>query len=1249
MKTSGENVTLSIGTLNTRGFRTKSKRKSIMRQAKNHCDIMFFQDTHLDGNTMVDVTKEWPGQWAFSNRASNSGGVALFLDNKRKSHFHMTDKEEVQDDNGSITGRNVKVAGIELFLLSVYAPCCDSSNAKQIQNLNFLKKVEQIAMEKKAKGMEIIISGDLNFIRDNFLDADGGNPTVYKRQLEWITHMEEECGIIDAMRFARPDERMFTWSPSGPNQRGLFRRLDYILCSKRLLEMATEDGITPVSNSDHRLVKMRFSISQEPVGGPGLWRHNDECLKEVEYVDTITKCIASVNEMEFESEMAKWDFLKYQIRKESINFGKNRAKERRHEKVKAEQDYAHALDIKAPESELLIAKEALRKIYDDEDDIIRFRTGLDNIEHGEKITPYFFRTIEQNRSTSNVHSLKTAAHPYGTTTRSETMNTLECHFKKQFSDANPNVEVEDEWWKGLPKISDELQASLEKDITNNEITTVLFKDMATRKSPGNDGLTCGFYRAFWKDIHKLVLGSLREGWKSGQMSTSQRQSVIRLIEKKSGNRCEIKSWRPISLMNVDSKLFAKVMAKRLRLICKEVIGEEQLAFLENNDIHEGHLLINRILELARDKRCKGFLAAIDYKSAFDSIKHSFVWKTLAAYGVGDKCIGLLKTLYNKATSSVINFGTTTGSFELNRGCRQGDPVASYIFILVIEVLLNAMRKQDLGITIDGKKLWGSVFADDMTLFIKDKQSLKKALSIIEAFKDISGLEVNRDKSEIIEINTECTESCRIKVVDKMKVTGIWFCMDKEAMEKLNWESVMAKVSSKLNSWRGRNLTEIGKSNVIKAQITPIIMYTAKVVTMPHNIEKDLSRMLYRFLGNNTEKETRALLCQKRENGGLEMPNLRAKIRSALALWAVKATSTSKAWAISCREPGIDWKSQAALHTVRVDHKVEGFLGVCVSEWYRTIALLKPVETALIWPYLKNRNLSSMLRRKCPNLNFSDARVQLPNTLNYLEKCQVKAALKDAENQLRVDWNQVRYEGKLILQKNLNCMKWSKPKYNKNKELLPIGEGRIKDHEQWLEDYLSGVEPSNLSTQKTIYWLHINHIIPPPQPFRTRMDNEFGPIDWKKIDKTKISLYSRLQAFMWRSTHGKLYGNKDYQRMRIKDDQKCHYCDEEVQTVAHLYLECKHTQKLFACFEQFNKLDKLSRAEKIIGLDPQRQRKKIIIKKLNILRRAIHSFNHKDEVLRWGVYQDLVEKIYTIERSIADRNGRELQHLQHWEK
>jgi hypothetical protein len=42
----------------------------------------------------------------------------------------------------------------------------------------------------------VIVSGDLNFIRDDFLDAGGGSPEIYKEQLEWIDHMAKYCGMF---------------------------------------------------------------------------------------------------------------------------------------------------------------------------------------------------------------------------------------------------------------------------------------------------------------------------------------------------------------------------------------------------------------------------------------------------------------------------------------------------------------------------------------------------------------------------------------------------------------------------------------------------------------------------------------------------------------------------------------------------------------------------------------------------------------------------------------------------------------------------------------------------------------------------------------------------------------------------------------------------------------------------------------------------------------------------------------------
>ena len=153
-----------------------------------------------------------------------------------------------------------------------------------------------------------------------------------------------------------------------------------------------------------------------------------------------------------------------------------------------------------------------------------------------------------------------------------------------------------------------------------------------------------------------------------------------------------------------------------------------------------------------------------------------------------------------------------------------------------------------------------------------------------------------------------------------------------------------------------------------------------------------------------------------------------------------------------------------------------------------------------------------------------------------------------------------------------------------------------------------------------------------------------------MDKLKVSTYSRMQAFYWRSTHGKLFANKHFHAMGIKQSSKCSYCEEESQSLGHLFLKCSQIQQLFACFERQFKLDrKLSDLEKMIGVDPTISRPKLILKKLSILRRMIYQCNHKDEKPRWGQFMELIEKIYTYEYAIADSNGKVFQHLKHWDK
>ena len=114
---------------------------------------------------------------------------------------------------------------------------------------------------------------------------------------------------------------------------------------------------------------------------------------------------------------------------------------------------------------------------------------------------------------------------------------------------------------------------------------------------GKDGVTKKFYKAFWNDLRIPILLSVNKAFKVGELSTSQKQAVIKLIEKrtkindllKTGNlflKRLIKNCTPISLLNVDTKLVSKVLAERLKTALPSLISSNQTAYFNGGCISE---------------------------------------------------------------------------------------------------------------------------------------------------------------------------------------------------------------------------------------------------------------------------------------------------------------------------------------------------------------------------------------------------------------------------------------------------------------------------------------------------------------------------------------------------------------------------------------------------------------------------------------------------------------------------------------
>ena len=168
--------------------------------------------------------------------------------------------------------------------------------------------------------------------------------------------------------------------------------------------------------------------------------------------------------------------------------------------------------------------------------------------------------------------------------------------------------------------------------------------MPNNKSPGNDGLPKEFYETFWEELKKPFMLAVKRSYNIKQLRVSQRQAVIKLIEKKGRDKRFIKNWRPISLLNVDTKLFSKALSERLKNVLPDIISENQTAYVNNRFISEVRRLINDLLEVCDTFNKKGYLVTIDIEKAFNSVNHVFLIAILEKFGFGKIFIEWIKIL-----------------------------------------------------------------------------------------------------------------------------------------------------------------------------------------------------------------------------------------------------------------------------------------------------------------------------------------------------------------------------------------------------------------------------------------------------------------------------------------------------------------------------------------------------------------------------------------------------------------------------
>ena len=86
------------------------------------------------------------------------------------------------------------------------------------------------------------------------------------------------------------------------------------------------------------------------------------------------------------------------------------------------------------------------------------------------------------------------------------------------------------------------------------------------------------------------------------------------------------------------------------------------------------------------------IISIDAEKAFDKTKHPFMIKTLQKIGIEGTYFNIVKSIYEKPTGSIILNGEKLEAFPLRSGTRQGYPLFTLLFNIVLKVLATAIRE-----------------------------------------------------------------------------------------------------------------------------------------------------------------------------------------------------------------------------------------------------------------------------------------------------------------------------------------------------------------------------------------------------------------------------------------------------------------------------------------------------------------------------------------------------------------------------